>query len=244
MNLSGLHHRVRRATTDLHHSPVTRPGRPSAVTAPRPTRHRLAWLWPALRVAARSMADGRWPRVVSLVMFMLLVVAGCTMSTVGSPQPISATSSARPTVSRPAGEPDVATNLAVINPCALLTQAQIDQFGLRKTDDGDLAGARQCSWTHPSDKHARGGYAVGPAIWDHQGLKDINANGYMVTDRPIGRHEGRQARQIDGDGCFISIGVANSARVDVVVVGEPGTACRVANEFATLMEPLLPGGSS
>jgi hypothetical protein len=193
------------------------------------------------------MTTTRWPHAVVTAVFAmsaLLGLAGCDTSIDGNPQPVSTTSSTQPPVNNPVGERDAAAKLAAIDPCTLLTPAQIDQYGLRKKEVGELAGARQCGWSHPSDDHGKGGYAVGPAIRDHQGLRDINTDGYTMTDQPVGRHQGRQAQQ-DGDaGCLVSIGVTESARVDIAAAGEPGTACQVANQFATLMEPLLPGGST
>jgi hypothetical protein len=175
------------------------------------------------------------------VLALLAVLSGCATSTEGSPLPTTSTASS--TTGNPVGDVDAAAKLAAMDPCSLLSQAQIDQYGLRKKDEGNLVGARQCTWSHPSDEHAKGGYAIGPAIWDHQGLRDINTKGYTVADQSIGRHQARQAQQTLGDACFVAIGVTESARVDVVVSGEPGTACPLANQFATLIEPLLPGDS-
>jgi hypothetical protein len=133
--------------------------------------------------------------------------------------------------------------LAAIDPCTLLTQAQLDQYGLSKRDSGSLAGARQCTWGRMVDANGKGGYAVGPAIWDHQGLKDINTDGQIVTDGlSVGKHPARQAKQANGNACFVAIGVTESSRVDVVVAGSPDEACGLANQFAKLIEPQLPGG--
>src|SRR5262249_35187963 len=102
---------------------------------------------------------------------------------------------------------------------------------------------RTCQWNRKVDENGKGGFSVGPAIRDHQGLKDINTEGYTVSDvMTIGRH---QARQLKGGGlCALVIGVTESSRVDVGVTGRADDdLCGLVNQFATLIESKLPGGS-
>ena len=183
----------------------------------------------------------RW---VFALLAATLGVPGCTSTSTGSPLPNDPTGTEQ-TLSSPATSVgDAAADLAAIDPCTLLTQAQLDQFGLHKRDSGDLAGARQCTWGRAVDRNGKGGFVVGPAIWDNQGLKDINTDGQIVTDvMTVGKHQARQAKQINGNACFVAIGVTDSSRVDVVVAGSPDESCKLANEFAKLIEPQLPGGS-
>jgi hypothetical protein len=182
----------------------------------------------------------RW--VFTLLSGALLGVAGCTETSAGSPLPTSTTGSGQTVGSSPSSSDDAAAKLAAIEPCTLLTQAELDQYGLRKRDSGNVAGARTCSWTHPTDENGKGGFNIMPGIWDQQGLKDINSSGYSVAEKQLGRHPARQLRQIGSNGCAVVIGVTDSARVDVTASGDPGQGCVLADQFAKLIEPRLPGG--
>ena len=173
-----------------------------------------------------------------------LGVSGCTSTSTGSPLPTDPTGTGQTLSSPAASAGNAAAELAAVDPCTLLTQAQLDQFGLHMRDSGDLGGARQCSWGRAIDTNGKGGFVVGPVIWDNQGLKDINTDGQIVTDgMTVGRHQARQAKQAEGLACFVAIGVTDSARVDIVVAGSPDEQCGLANQFAKLIEPRLPGGA-
>jgi Protein of unknown function (DUF3558) len=179
--------------------------------------------------------------------FALLVAAlglsGCTTTSTGSPLPTRSTTGGQTTSNSSTTSDDAAAKLASIDPCTLLSQAQLGQYGLSKHDSGDLAGSRHCAWAHLVDASGKGGYVVGAAIWDQQGITDVNADGYSITDVVTGRHQARQGEQTGGDGCFVAIGVTDSTRVDVVASGDPGQGCTLANQFAKLIEPRLPGGA-
>jgi uncharacterized protein DUF3558 len=179
---------------------------------------------------------------IALLAAVLLAVAGCTNDSAGSPLPTGSPEGGQTVSSRPPTSSDnVAAKLAAIDPCSLLTQAELDQYGLQRRHAGDLAGSRHCSWGHLPDENGEGGFVVGAAIWDRQGLKDINESGYSVTDAAIGKRQARQAAQNGGNGCFVAIGVSDSSRVDVTASGDPGQGCVLANRFAELIEPRLPG---
>lgn len=175
----------------------------------------------------------------------MLGASGCTGHSAGDPLPASHTGGGQTSSSLPPSSDNAANKLAAVDPCTLLTQAQLDQYGLHKRDAGTLVGARICSWAHPTDENGKNGFNLKPAIWDQQGFKDINAEGQIVTDVPtIGRHQVRQAKQANGDACFVSISVTDSSRVDVVVASNSSDeSCGLANQFAKLIEPRLPGGA-
>ena len=179
---------------------------------------------------------------VASLAIVLLGVAGCSNTSAGSPVPTSPAGGSQ-TVSNPStSTEDAAARLAALDPCTLLTKAQLDQYGLGKQESGNLAGARTCSWIHPSGENGTDGFSLTPAIWDRQGLRDMNTNGYSVTDVVVGNHQARQAAQIGGIGCFVAIGVTDSSRVDVISSSDPEHSCVLANQFAKLIEPRLPGG--
>jgi hypothetical protein len=180
----------------------------------------------------------RW--LPALLAVALVGVPGCTTTVAGNPRSAAQREAGHTASGSQTSQDNAAARLAAIDPCSLLSPAQLDQYGLRKRDSGSLAGARTCSWGHAVGANGKGGFVVGPAIWDGQGIRDLNTNGYSVTDVAVGKHPARQAAQPGGDGCFVAIGVTDSARVDVIASGDPGQACDLANQFAKLIEPQLP----
>lgn len=170
----------------------------------------------------------------------LLGLAACTSKTPGtgtttpppSSQPPAATSSAASSGSA----------LASIQPCDLLTSGEISKNDLSGQEESNDSGARSCTWDNDTFDDGLG-YTVGDDVRDTQGLADINADGYTVSDDPVGHHQGKLAQQTNGDGCFVAIGVGTSARVDVVVSTSSANvqqSCDLANQFAKLIEPKLP----
>jgi hypothetical protein len=173
--------------------------------------------------------------VVALIAVAVLGLASCTNSTPGT----GAAASTQPTDSSSTG---AGTGLAAFQPCDLLSATDLSQNQLTKTDSGTGSGARSCYWKNTTADNGFG-YAVGVDIRDSQGLTDINTDGYTISDDPIGGHQGKQALQTNGGGCFVAIGVSSSSRVDVSATGS-GTAsesCTLANKLAKLVEPGLPG---
>jgi hypothetical protein len=147
---------------------------------------------------------------------------------------------------QPSAGPSTATDgrspLASIQPCDLLSAAELSENQLTKTDSGAQSGSRTCTWHNVTADNGIG-YVIGTDVRDSQGLKDINTNGYQVTDDPVGSHQGRLVQQTTGDTCVVVIGVGNSSRVDVVAngAGDVNQACTLANQFAKLVESKLPG---
>lgn len=172
-----------------------------------------------------------------------LGMTGCTGTISGNAVP-AALDGPRPAPGgAPPGTTDPATKLASIDPCALLVQNELDRLGLSKENSETRLGARRCIWGRGS-QNGHDGYVISAGIRDHQGLKDINKDGYTVTDDPIGRHSAQQAEEVgDGSGCFVAVGVTDSTRVDITASTDAGKACALANTVAKVVEPLLPGGN-
>lgn len=172
---------------------------------------------------------------VALLVSVLLVTSACTRTTAGIPLP---------------GTDDDSANrqLAVLDPCALLTQAELDQAGLRSTRrDADARGS-SCGWSREPDTNGKGGFSVGVVLNTEYGLNglDFGESKVVVTDDPIGKHAAKQGKDTDEtvvSSCFVIIGVTGSSRVDLNVLTGPGGACELANRFARKIEPRLPGGS-
>lgn len=178
-------------------------------------------------------------RLVAVVVLAagLTALAGCGTSTPGTGTPVGSsgtgTSSASPSGSGSA--------LSAIQPCGVLDSSQISQNDLTDQEASSGSGARSCTWSNDNFDDGNG-YALKVDIRDGQGLPDINTDGYTVTDDAVGQHQGKQAERTGGPGCFVSIGVSPTSRVDVIAetASDASQACTLANKFAKLIEPKLP----
>lgn len=168
----------------------------------------------------------------------LFALAACTSPTQGTGTPAGP----------PTSEPTTATSsaagsaLAAIQPCDLISQSQATQNTLVPKGPSNEGAARNCSWSNPVADNGDG-YAVEIGLRDSQGLKDINTDGFTMTDDQIGRHQGKQGEDTSTGDCLVFIGVTDTSRVDVVISdgnSDATEACQLANHYATLIEPELP----
>lgn len=168
---------------------------------------------------------------------VLLSVAACSSSTPGAGTAGAPTSSVASAPSSTSG-----ASLAAVQPCDLLTGAEVSQRHL--TSDGPTSGngARSCSWS--DDTYDGGlGYELGVDIRDSQGLSDYNSAGFSVSDSMIGRHQAILAKGTDDDLCDITIGVTQTSRVDISVntgAADVNRSCTLVKQFAQLIEAKLP----
>lgn len=184
------------------------------------------------------------------VIMAAFALAACNSSTSGSPTGSATTSqqtggdTSTPTSSS-GGSNGGGSPLASVDPCSLLNQSVLSQYGLSKSSTISGTGGRPCNWQKPVDINGKNGYSVEIDVRDSQGLKDINANGFTVTTDNVGSHQGRLAQLNVGGSCFVAIGVTDSSRVDVGVAAGTDTtqACQLANQLAKVVEPQLPAGS-
>jgi hypothetical protein len=179
--------------------------------------------------------------VVPLVATALFALAACSQTTTGSGNPASTTTpgSSGGTTSTNSGG---GASTASLQPCDLLSASVLSQNQLTKTDSGTQSGARTCAWTKSVDINGNGGYTLGIDIRDSQGLTDTSDGGYTVTPETVGSHQGKQLER--SGSCIVAIGVSTTSRVDVQASADPGQSYPLANQFAKLIEPGLPGGGS
>jgi Protein of unknown function (DUF3558) len=186
----------------------------------------------------RSVVNGRLV-VLPVMMAALMGLAACTNNTPGN----AVTSSTETSTS--ANSPSSTASgsgLAAIQPCDLLTSTELSQNSLTSNGATTGSGARSCSWDDNAYDNGLG-YTAEADVRDSQGLNDFNTAGYSLSDDPIGRHQAKQARQTNGDGCIVSIGVTTTSRVDVTAntgAADINQSCALANKYAKLIEPKLP----
>jgi hypothetical protein len=151
----------------------------------------------------------------------VVVIAGCADAVAGTP-----ITAVPPSTS--------VTVTASINPCALLNVTQIQHLGVASRGPDTLGGSRGCSWTKT------GQYTVGFDVWDHVGIDQVNSGGNPISHHRVGSHDGRQFEGAFG-GCAVSMAITDSSSVDVIVAASnPPVECRLADQFAVLIEPELP----
>jgi hypothetical protein len=186
--------------------------------------------WTGTAMSTTRTATG----AIALLIGVALGTSACTGTTSGIPLPATDDKSAN-------------RQLAVLDPCALLTKAEVDHAGLRtKGRTTDELSGRGCGWTSKSTD-PDDGFTLGVVLNTRYGLDNLGDSKLVVTDDPIGKHPAKQARDPDetaGSSCFVIIGVTGSSRVDLFVVTGPGGACELANQYARKIEPRLPRGSS
>jgi hypothetical protein len=168
-------------------------------------------------VASLPQADA----LVVLIIVMALAVSGC--ATVPG-HPVAATA--------PPPTPGLSMS---IDPCTLLTTADVQQFGLLSNGRDTLGGGRACSW------YRTGEYTVGVEVFDNAGLDQLNKLGHTISDHPMGSHNARQVVNSNG-GCGVVLEITKTSTVDVdAVVGQDETrSCPLADQYAKLIEPRLP----
>lgn len=174
------------------------------------------------------------------------VVTSCSNSESGTPEAGSVPSS--PAASSEAaspsrdGEAGSGTSVSELDPCSLLSKADVTQFGpVNEPQRKQIGTADTCSWEPDRSKMSGERGTVGVNLRDNAGVQDMNDKGMGVQHTTEnGRNYGRSPSP---NGCTIAIGVTDSSRVDVLVSGaDPAKACKMANTLVEIVEPKVPQG--
>jgi len=180
--------------------------------------------------------------VLALAAGLGLSSQGCTRSSNGTPSPATATATSTTVASAPPTSTtttNAGPSLAGVDPCALLTAADLTQLGLAgvQADRATVAGRLACNWSKP-------GAGLGVYVDQNRGLADLNTNrATRVEDRTVGSHQGRLVEK-PGGYCDIDIAVTekSSVTVSMTTLDNPPAACPAAESAAALVEPRLPRG--
>jgi hypothetical protein len=193
----------------------------------------------------RCTSAGRAARVVISCGLAIGSVLGCTSQQPGTPTAAQSTSTApsssAPSSSAPSKMPTTTTanGLAGVDPCSLLTSADVARLGLpdARGRRDDLAGALRCVWPV-------GGKSIRTVIDPNRGLDDTNTgNATKVESVTVGRHEGRRVEESSGPGyCDYDLAISEKSTVTVAALDLDGTAqaCTMADQAVKIVEPKLP----
>lgn len=185
------------------------------------------------------------PTRASLLPLIAVVAMGtsaCSESEDGTAEPEQrgSASSSMPTSSP---SPDTReSSLASVDPCSLLKTDDITKHTpVVKPEHKTIANSPSCYWAAQPTDDASLRAAVGTAIRETGGVKDMTDQGQGVQHvEEDGREYGRVPSP---QGCTIGISVTDSSRVDVLVSGVPAKdACELANSIVDLAEPNVPRG--
>ncbi|MFC3449471.1 DUF3558 family protein [Amycolatopsis speibonae] len=169
-----------------------------------------------------------------------LVLAACSSEKPGSASPAP---SAPPAQSSASSAPATSGgDTASIDPCSLVSAADLASYGTFKPPTSENAGgARLCTLSKEAATAAEG-LSIGVGVRDTQGLDTVSDAGNGKTSGNVNGRKAVLAPRPPG-GCLMALELTASARVDVLIAGEDTEkACGIAEKVADLVEPKLPKG--
>jgi hypothetical protein len=181
--------------------------------------------------------------LVATVAAFLVLLAGCSEKTEGSPS--AGDQSTNPTATTEESteettpsESDTAGGLADVQPCDLIDDAGLAALQLSSGEEKTLGEARVCEWRREGAT-INESFTVIVALYEDLGLADIV--GTDIKPLPnVGGHEAASFVAPAGS-CGVSLAVGEKSRVDSTANGEnQQLGCQLASQVATIVEPKLP----
>ncbi|MGH2668162.1 MAG: DUF3558 domain-containing protein, partial [bacterium] len=194
---------------------------------------------------SKARPSSRWFSI-AIPAVLTVALAACTSAEGGSPRASEQTTTTttskggKTTTSKPEPTTSNASPLDDVDPCGLLSEADLARTGVGPGEKRDLGKSRGCRWTK------RGDFSFSIGFNPDLGLKDLNYQG--ATPRPIqiGKHEATTAENIGGgEGqCTIFIGISEKSSVHLVATAsgskDTAKACEKALMVAKMIDPKLP----
>lgn len=176
---------------------------------------------------------------------LLILLAGCSERTEGSPTAGGTPTSQSQTTERSteetttgSSEPGTEDGLAAIKPCDLLADDEVASLQLTPEGEETVGSARVCNYRREGPT-INESFAVGVALYDDQGLDDLNAENIQPLPN-IGSHEAASYTELSG-ACGIAVVVSDTSRVNVSSTGgDVQQGCQLTTQLATAVEPKLP----
>ncbi|MFD1149711.1 DUF3558 domain-containing protein [Saccharothrix hoggarensis] len=181
---------------------------------------------------------------MAFVAGLALLTTACSDGATGTPTPATTTtgtkadSSTTPATTSPSDD----NALADVDPCDLLTSAEVTQVGLTNPGEPEvIGGAETCRWKVSGN----GGLLV--AVNPRKGFDDLDYRGKDVAPTKVGKYEARLAKALDGakNICHVVIEVSGSSSVQLISnftasSSDTAGACARATQAAELVAPKLP----
>ncbi len=177
---------------------------------------------------------------------LLLGLSACSSSVDGGANPSlsggPSRSATAPTSGTGGDESSVPNPLADIDPCSLLSNDELSEYGTfppGKRDDRGVG--RVCEFQKDRDP-TEPGRVISVNLREQQSVEDVLEQGYGVQRA---ESDGRRYARVPGAGaCLIAIEVTATSRADINVIATEGRqkSCEIADEVGALIEPKLPEG--
>lgn len=177
-----------------------------------------------------------------LVAVAIVGLSACTSQTSGTPGTTTTTSSA-PTSS--GGTTSGGVSLASVDPCSLLTQAQLSTNQIPPGETVPAAGGRACRWHRSDDGATIDGYNIQVVIYDQAGLDQLHTSGGPVSNYPVGKYQAELYQDQADDICIVSVGTSKTSRADISVTSSVSfdQGCKLVKEVAPKVVANFPAGS-
>jgi hypothetical protein len=120
--------------------------------------------------------------------------------------------------------------VASIDPCTLISQDDMSKLGLTSRGREDTANSRGCGW----DKGAT--YSFGLYANRNQGIDELRDS--SATAVSLSSHDAIQ--MANGIDCLVDIAITKTSSINVSIEASGTSACGIATQYATLIEPKLP----
>ncbi|TLW93872.1 DUF3558 domain-containing protein [Saccharomonospora piscinae] len=177
---------------------------------------------------------GRILTGISAVTLLSLGVSGCSSEKQGvaEPGPSPSVSSSEKTIPS-----SVVPVSASIDPCELISAADLADIGKFESEYREGGAARSCYWGH-SFENGGDGFGFGVSVRDAQTIESVNDNGGGLQSADINQRPAVSTEDPNSGDCTFAMKIDDLSRVDVTVTGEDG--CEIAEVIAGLVEPRLP----
>ncbi len=174
----------------------------------------------------------------------LLVAAIVGLSACSSQRPGSPTAAASSTTGSPSSRAG-ADPLASVDPCSLITSAELASNGLQPGKIVNAPGARACSWNRPDDGATIDGYLIQIAIYDTAGLDQLNTSVGTASDYSVGKYQGKLLRYKAGLTCTVALGITSTSRIDIDVITSTSVdqSCTLVERVAPAVVSHFPAGA-
>ncbi|RSN58653.1 DUF3558 domain-containing protein [Amycolatopsis sp. WAC 04182] len=169
-----------------------------------------------------------------------LVLAACSSEKPGSASPAPSAPPAQSSASSAA--PTSGGDTASIDPCSLVSAADLASYGTFKPPTNENAGGARLCTLNKEAATASETLSIGVGVRDTQGLDTVSDSGNGKTTGNVNGRKAVLAPRPPG-GCLMALELGPAARVDLLVAADDAEkACGIAEKVADIVEPKLPKG--
>ena len=165
----------------------------------------------------------------------VIALASCSAKEAGTPGPAEQRTGSPDTSADHGGSP-----LDGVEPCELLSQAELDDLGVAGGEEANFGDSPGCEWAKTGDF----GILVGLNL--DIGAEEADLQGATPVPISVGSHDGFRVEAQGGfeGSCAVLVVTSESSFVDISATanggGDTSKACAKAADVAGLIEPKLP----